>query len=132
MAKLRIRVDFEGGESLGPGKIGLLEAVREAGSIRGAAKRVGMSFRRAWLLLQAVEHLFGEALTETARGGAKGGGTALTPFGDFVVQAYRDLERAVERVAQSKMEPLAERVHKGRASRPLRTAPGARRKPLKR
>lgn len=132
MAKLRIRVDFEGGESLGPGKIGLLEAVREAGSIRGAAKRVGMSFRRAWLLLQAVEVLFGEALTETARGGVKGGGTALTPFGEFVVQAYRDLERAVERVAQSKMEPLAERVHKGRASRPLHTAPGARRKSLKR
>src|SRR3974390_3706900 len=129
MARLRIRVDFESGESLGPGKIGLLEAVREAGSIRGAAKRTGMSFRRAWLLLQAVEDLFGERLTETARGGVKGGGTALTPFGEFVVQAYRDLEHAVERAAEPKMEQLVERTHKASRSRPVASAAG--RKSLK-
>ncbi len=122
-------MDFESGESLGPGKIGLLEAVRETGSIRAAAKRTGMSFRRAWLLLQAVEELFGDALVETARGGARGGGTALTSFGEFVVQTYRDLEGAVGRAAQPKIELLAQRIPKEKAGRAVGTK--NRRKTLK-
>lgn len=110
MATLRIRVDFDGGASIGPGKIELLEAVSETGSIRAAAKRTGMSFRRAWLLLQDTEGLFGEALIQTTRGGPSGGGTVLTTLGAFIVETYRDLEDSAQSAAQQKIDALGQHV----------------------
>ncbi|MBS0274513.1 MAG: LysR family transcriptional regulator [Proteobacteria bacterium] len=93
MVRLTIRVDFEPGHALGPGKVRLLEQIEEAGSIRGAASALKMSYRRAWLLLQALEKTFGAPLIETATGGAKGGGAALTGSGKKVVRLYREMER---------------------------------------
>jgi molybdate transport system regulatory protein len=68
MVRLTIRIDLAGG-SVGPGKIGLLEQVAATGSIRKAAAAMKMSYRRAWLLLQALEACFGSPLVETATGG---------------------------------------------------------------
>lgn len=93
MVRLTIRVDFEPGHALGPGKVRLLEQVAETGSIRGAASALKMSYRRAWLLLQALEKTFGATLIDTATGGAKGGGASLTGLGKKVVRLYRDMER---------------------------------------
>jgi molybdate transport system regulatory protein len=93
MVRLTIRVDFEPGHALGPGKVRLLEQVAETGSIRGAASALKMSYRRAWLLLQALEKTFGATLIDTATGGAKGGGASLTGLGKKVVRLYRDVER---------------------------------------
>jgi molybdate transport system regulatory protein len=106
MTNLTIRVDFDSGESLGPGKVRLLEAVAETGSIRKAARLCGMSFRQAWLLLKAVEDMFGVSLTETLRGGVRGGGTRLTPAGTLIVKGYRRLERAAEQAAKIEMAAL--------------------------
>lgn len=88
--RLRIR---QGDEiAVGPGKIDLLEAIAATGSITAAAKRVGMSYRRAWLLIDTMNRCFDEPLAEAAPGGSKGGRTSLTPLGAQVVERYRRIE----------------------------------------
>jgi molybdate transport system regulatory protein len=104
MSRLTIRLDLDSGSSIGPGKVGLLEAVDEQGSTRKAAIRMGMSFRQAWLLLQELEETFGAAVTETVRGGAGGGGTRLTELGRWVIAHYRHIERVAERAAQADLD----------------------------
>jgi molybdate transport system regulatory protein len=93
MVRLTIRVDFEPGHALGPGKVRLLEQIEETGSIRGAATALKMSYRRAWLLVQATEKTFGVPLITAATGGRKGGGAVLTEAGRKVVRLYRSMER---------------------------------------
>jgi molybdate transport system regulatory protein len=102
MVRLWIRVDFEPGHALGPGKICLLEQVEETGSIRRAASAMKMSYRRAWLLIQATEKTFGAPLVAAATGGRQGGGASLTALGKRVVRLYRQIERkAAAATAQS-------------------------------
>ena len=84
MTRLSIRIDFEGSEAFGPGKVRLLELIDEHGSIRSAAAAMNMSYRHAWLLLQAVEDTFGAPVISTATGGAKGGGAKLTELGKTI------------------------------------------------
>ena|SRR6185312_436276 len=99
MTRLTIRIDFDDGSALGPGKVRLLELVAATGSIRKAAAGMKMSYRQAWLLLQALEKTFGRPLAATATGGSRGGGASLTPLGRSVVARYRGLEgRACEAV----------------------------------
>jgi molybdate transport system regulatory protein len=106
MARLTIRVDFDSGASIGPGKIRLLEEVEKTGSIRGAAAAVGMSFRQAWLLLKAMEDMFGQPVIVTLRGGARGGGSALTKLGKLTVANYRVLECKAETAGRGEMMTL--------------------------
>jgi molybdate transport system regulatory protein len=94
MVRLTIRIDFEPGHALGPGKVRLLEQIEETGSIRGAASALKMSYRRAWLLLQALEKTFGASVIDTATGGPKGGGASLTGMGKKVVRLYRKMEKS--------------------------------------
>jgi molybdate transport system regulatory protein len=91
MAKLTIRIDFDDGSALGPGKVRLLELIADTGSIRKAAAGMKMSYRKAWLLLQALEGTFGRPLVKTATGGVQGGGASLTTLGKAVVARYRSL-----------------------------------------
>jgi molybdate transport system regulatory protein len=135
MTRLTIRVDFPGGLSIGPGKIALLEAIAAAGSIRKAAAALRMSYRRAWVLLDALQHSFGGPLVETATGGRRGGGASLTPLGRFVVEHYRHLEAAASRAAARDTALLAAEIgpERGGATE-SRVAGGRRRtvsKPLK-
>lgn len=81
---------------IGPGRADLLELIAETGSISEAAKRMGMSYKRAWGLVQALNEGFGKALVETARGGAAQGGALLTPLGEEVLARYRAMEKATE------------------------------------
>ena len=81
MPTLSIRVDLRPGASIGPGKARLLELIAETGSISAAARAMEMSYRRAWLLIDDLKAVFGEAVVETAAGGAKGGGAHLTRRG---------------------------------------------------
>lgn len=92
MAKLRLRVDFQGADSVGPGKIRLLEMVRETGSIAAAGRTMEMSYRRAWLLIDALNRSFREPVVATKLGGRAGGGAELTRFGEELVARYRDME----------------------------------------
>ena len=99
MPSLSIRVDIAPGASIGPGQARLLEEIARTGSISAAARAMGMSYRRAWLLVDDLKSVFGEPLVETAAGGSRGGGAALTPRGKTVLAAFRAMERAASRAA---------------------------------
>lgn len=100
MVRLSVRIDFEGGNSIGPGKIRLLELVDELGSIRGAATAMSMSYPQAWKLLHAVNEAFHSSVIITTKGGSDGGRTTLTEFGRILVKKYRDIERKAEGAAE--------------------------------
>ena len=79
--------------AIGPGKIALLEAIAQTGSLTSAAKRLKMSYRRAWLLLEETNRCLVAPAVEAAAGGARGGGTRLTPLGADLIKRYRALEQ---------------------------------------
>lgn len=81
---------------VGPGRADLLEGIARTGSISAAGKAMGMSYKRAWGLVQALNEGFGRPLVETARGGAAQGGAVLTPLGEEVLARYRAMGRATE------------------------------------
>ena len=88
----RLRVLLGAAVAIGHGKADLLDAIAETGSISAAAKRMGMSYRRAWLLVDTVNACFRGPLVASARGGAGGGGARLTPLGEEVLERYRAME----------------------------------------
>ena len=92
--RLTIRIDLAAGRQIGPGKIRLLESIRDTGSISRGGRALGMSYRRAWLLVDDLNQRFGTPLVETQRGGGGGGGAALTETGRDVVKLYRRMEKA--------------------------------------
>jgi molybdate transport system regulatory protein len=92
MARLTLRLDFGPGRAIGHGKIRLLEAVRDYGSISAAGRSMGMSYRRAWLLIDELNHIFKEPVIDAKHGGSGGGGAELTQFGHRVVERYRSIE----------------------------------------
>ena len=94
-----VRVDLSAGCSIGPGKIALLEGIARTGSLSAAARSLGMSYRRAWLLLHSVNEAFQEPVAELSVGGKDGGGARLTAFGQELVSTYRDFETAVDALA---------------------------------
>ncbi|MEP6768541.1 MAG: LysR family transcriptional regulator [Acidobacteriota bacterium] len=105
----RIRVTRAGEILLGPGKADLLDAIRRSGRLRGAADELGMSYMRAWKLVQMLNRGFREPLVHTERGGAGHGKTALTPMGESVLSLYRAMEsssRAAIRPAWKRMRSL--------------------------
>lgn len=90
--QFRLRIYRDDAIAIGPGKIALLEAVAETGSISGAARLLGMSYRRAWLLIDEMNRSLQSPAVGTATGGAHGGGASLTPVGEQIVQHYRAIE----------------------------------------
>lgn len=89
---LRLRIVFGDVVMLGPGKADLLEGIRETGSIAAAGRRMKMSYKRAWMLVETMNAAFREPLVESVRGGAQGGGARLTEAGEAVLALYRRLE----------------------------------------
>ena len=90
--RLTLRVDFTAQFRLGPGKVRLLELIAQSGSISAAGRAMGMSYRRAWLLVREMNDGFRQPVVASARGGKRGGGAELTDFGREVVDRYRDME----------------------------------------
>ncbi|HET7097954.1 MAG TPA: winged helix-turn-helix domain-containing protein [Casimicrobiaceae bacterium] len=92
--EVRFRLRITKGEAiaLGPGKTDLLEAIAKTGSLTSAAKSLGMSYRRAWLLVDTMNQCFREPVVKTASGGAHGGSTELTEVGREIVRRYRHAE----------------------------------------
>ncbi|MDH7802882.1 MULTISPECIES: winged helix-turn-helix domain-containing protein [unclassified Rhizobium] len=88
-----LRIDFPPGERLGHGKIELMELIVETGSISAAGRAMDMSYRRAWLLVDALNHMFRQPVIESQRGGKQGGGAALTAFGAELLDRYRGMEK---------------------------------------
>src|SRR6476469_6096384 len=91
---LHLRVVLDGAVAMGPGKVELLEGIAETGSIAAAGRRMGMSYKRAWMLVEEMNTMFAGPLVDAAKGGAGGGGAALTPLGQRMLGAYRGLETA--------------------------------------
>lgn len=89
---LTLRVLGRKGPAMGPGKAELIERIAATGSISAAAREMGMSYRRAWQLVEALNRAFREPVVSTAIGGTRGGGAAVTPFGRRVLAGYRRME----------------------------------------
>ena len=110
MARLRISIVFESGARIGPGKAKLLESIRDTGSISAAARDMGMSYKRAWLLLDSINKAFTEPVVSAAPGGAGGGGARLTAFGAEVLERYRRIDERAAAVAVDDLAVLADRA----------------------
>jgi molybdate transport system regulatory protein len=105
--QLHVRIDFSAQCSLGPGKVSLLEAIERTGSLSAAARELGMSYRRAWLLLHSVNDGFREPAVELSVGGSEGGGARLTDFGRQLISEYRRFVAAATALAQQGFGALA-------------------------
>ena len=122
VAKLTLRIDLADREAIGPGKIRLLELVRESGSISAAGRAMKMSYRRAWTLIDELNRCFRQPVVATEVGGTRGGGAMLTDAGHDLIARYRAIERASTRVSAANLTAL----DAARAAR--KPAEGARRR----
>ena len=114
---IRIRIDFAENVHVGPGKIALLEAIKSTGSISDAARSLGMSYRRAWMLVNSLKEGFSEAVTVSATGGKGGGGARITPFGLTLIKQFRLLEREIARLGAQRLTMFVPLVN-AKAPRP--------------
>ena len=85
---LRIKLEI-GDVVVGPGKIELLGRINDAGGISAAARSMGMSYRRAWHLIDTLSKAFDQPVVETSVGGSGGGGAKLSPLGERLVREYQ-------------------------------------------
>ncbi len=108
--KTTIRIDFDIGVRLGPGKAQLLELIEEHGSIRAAGASIGMSYRRAWLLSDEINRMFREPSVFTRHGGKSGGGAGLTEFGRELLTRYRRMESAMLKAADEDLAWLSSNI----------------------
>ncbi len=101
-SSLKIKVQIFCGEeiAMGPGKADLLEAIRAEGSISAAGRKLGMSYRRTWLLVDVMNRCWDLPLVETAAGGSHGGGAHVTELGESVLAHYRGLQAHARELAQ--------------------------------
>lgn len=90
--RLSLRIDLANGSRLGPGKVQLLESVKRCASISAAAREQGMSYRRAWLLIDDMNRAFGEQVVETFPGRSQGKGASITDLGERLITLYRAAE----------------------------------------
>jgi len=121
---VRFRIDFAEHAAVGPGKISLLEAIRNSGSLSQAARDLGMSYRRAWMLIASLNASFNKPVTRATAGGRGGGGAALTLFGAQLIESYRLLDKDISALAARRLEALlptvAQRSHTRQKSSSLR------------
>ena len=102
----RLRVVLSTNVAIGPGKADILEGIRDTGSIAAAGRRMRMSYKRAWLLVETMNAFFSEPLVATSRGGQARGGASLTPTGERVLAAYRSMEALTEAAIEKEMTSL--------------------------
>jgi molybdate transport system regulatory protein len=110
IARFRLRVCAGDLIAIGPGKVELLEAISEHGSLTSAAKALGISYRRAWMMLDELSRALKRPAVETASGGVHGGGTALTPLGEELVQRYRRIEKVAAKACADDLDALRRMV----------------------
>ena len=106
--RFRIRIVFGTDDMMGPGKAELLERIRDTGSIAAAGRAMGMSYKRAWQLVETLNAMFRDPLVESTRGGARGGGACVTDAGEAVLRAYRALEAEARRATADQVRCLQE------------------------
>jgi molybdate transport system regulatory protein len=123
-SRLTVRIDFGSDRALGPGKIRLLETIGQTGSISQAGRALDMSYRRAWLLVDDMNHCFRKPVVSTQPGGAQGGGAALTPFGQALIDKYRSIETQATAATKAQLHELdiSLRNRTRQTQKPLKTS----------
>ena len=116
VARFRLRVTAGEAIFVGPGKIALLEAIRDTRSITAAAKSIGMSYRRAWVLVDELNGSLASAAVESAIGGERGGGSTLTALGAELIDVYRRIEATAARACAKDLGRLLELATPARSS----------------
>jgi molybdate transport system regulatory protein len=104
--KSRFRIMAGDAIALGPGKIDLLEAIAQSGSISKAAKEIKLSYRRAWDMVDTMNQCFKKPLVASSTGGKGGGGATLTPLGERMIELYRAMESAAEASTQAEWKAI--------------------------
>ncbi len=102
----RLRVVLKPDIAIGPGKADILEGIRETGSIAAAGRRLGMSYKRAWTLVEEMNRNFRSALVETSKGGSGHGGATLTALGAEVLDRYRRMESLTDKATARELKAL--------------------------
>jgi molybdate transport system regulatory protein len=110
MSHVLLRLYLNSDRPLGPGKVKILESIRDGGSISQAARGMKMSYRSAWLLVDSMNALFKKPVVDTTLGGRGGGAAKLTDFGADVIQRYRTMERATRRAIAKDLAALERSV----------------------
>jgi molybdate transport system regulatory protein len=123
VARFRLRVMAGESIAVGPGKIDLLEAIRDTGSITAAAKAMGMSYRRAWMLVDEVNRSLKKPAIASAIGGDHGGGSELTDVGQLLVRTYRHIESTASTTCSEDLAALTGLI---RRAGPPSARPGRR------
>ncbi|MGH7176104.1 MAG: winged helix-turn-helix domain-containing protein [Tepidisphaeraceae bacterium] len=115
--KLRgqVWVEWRGSPALTPAGADLLEQIEACGSLSEAARRLRFSYRRAWMLCDAMNRRWARALVTTATGGKRGGGTRLTDYGRTVLRSYRDLQLQLEHLLERASLPFGGAVDENSA-----------------
>lgn len=108
--QFRLRIKRGDVIAIGPGKVSLLEAIARTGSISAAGRELNMSYRRAWLLVDEINRSLTEPAVSAAAGGAKGGGTSLTPVGEELVRRYRAVEEIATAAAAAELRRLSQLI----------------------
>ena len=122
MARIRLALYLgDEGHKLGPGKIRLLEAIREHGSISAAARSMGMAYRHAWELVDDLNQTFDTPVLTASAGGREGGGAALTEWGEELIERFGAIERATDATLRDEIAALERRVRRT-AARPRRSS----------
>ena len=115
MLRPRIRILIGAAVALGPGKAALLDAIADTGSIAAAARRMGMSYRRAWTLVESMNADFTSPLPERGTGGRGGGGSALTALGQDALARYRAIERKADSAVEDDLSDFMALLKDGKA-----------------
>ncbi len=116
---LSLRIDLDGGRRIGPGKIALLENIDRHGSISAAGRAMEMSYKRAWDLVDEINRVCRQPVVARQTGGRNGGGAALTPFGQQLVERYRRIERDAANAVKKDLAAL-----RGEIARPKKRRGG--------
>ncbi|MBV8924553.1 MAG: winged helix-turn-helix domain-containing protein [Bradyrhizobium sp.] len=114
LPSLSVRIDLDNDDRIGPGKILLLENIREFGSISAAGRAMDMSYKRAWDLVDEINRICRQAAVERQTGGKNGGGAALTPFGISLVARYRKIERDAASAVRKELAALRSDIGKSK------------------
>ncbi|MBE0693318.1 MAG: LysR family transcriptional regulator [Aquamicrobium sp.] len=112
MPTITLRIKFEPKGHIGHGKIELLEQIAAFGSISAGARKMNMSYKRAWDLVEEMNGIFGKPMLETQKGGPGGGGAQLTQAGLAVISRYRAIERATEAAAAPHIAALVAEIER--------------------
>ena len=106
--QMRIRVYFGDEPALGPGRAELLARIGQTASIAQAARDMGMSYMKAWKLIQSLNACFKTPAVEVRRGGRTGGEARLTPLGAQALALYQQMESASRTAVQTVEKEMAE------------------------